>query len=209
MKLGSLNIVLFVLALIIPVALGAVPRVSASEALEKVADNIGGAPSVKCHFILTDGQASSKGTLVISKDCFQISTDGYQIWYDGKTQWSLDESEKEVTVSEPTPAELEQVNPFAVLGSFRRAYDASYAKVSVPGSTTILLKAKSTKAQISSVEMTINSKTYVPTKIVISSDGNRKTTITVSSVVKGEKLPGATFKFDSGKYPGVEVNDMR
>lgn len=209
MKFRSFIITLFALSLILPASVSAAARISAADALEKVADFVGSAPSVKCHFVLSGGQASSKGTLVISKDCFHISTDGYQAWYDGKTQWSLNESEKEVTVSEPTPTELEQINPFAILGSFRRAYDVSYVKTSAPGSSTIMLKAKSPKARISRVEMTINPKNYIPTKIVIFTDDNQETAIVLSSVTKGEKIQASVFKYNPAKHPGVEVNDMR
>lgn len=147
--------------------------------------------------------------MVLSSDRFNISAKGYQIWYDGKTQWTLNEGENEVTVTEPTPSELEQINPFAILNSFRRAYDVSFASKSQPGTTTLVLQAKSLKAQISKVEITINSSTYVPEKIILVGSQGQSTKINITSFTKGGVISDEAFHFSAAKHPEIEINDMR
>lgn len=192
-----------------PLALMGASAADASRTLQKIADGISSHQSIKCVFSLKGQQSDFKGTLVISGERFKVTAQGYQTWYDGETQWTFNEAQKEVTVSEPTPSELEQVNPFAIFNSFRRAYTASFGAKPKPGTTKILLKANSAKAQISSVELTVNSKTNIPEKIVIVSDGNQTTVINIISFTKGGALPADTFRYDPAQHPGVEINDMR
>ena len=58
---------------------------------------------------------TGNGTLLLKGNQFYLNSGGIQSWFDGKTQWSYLESSEEVNVSNPTPEELQTINPYALL----------------------------------------------------------------------------------------------
>lgn len=210
MNSPTLNkLVIAVLLIVISPFTGIAAGMSASAMLQKAADRLSQAGSTTCNFTLTMHGGKSTGTLVLGNDRFHIKGEVYEIWYDGVTQWSLSAQNKEVTVIEPTPEELMQINPFAIISAFRYGYDASYAASSPAGTRTIVLRSKSPKADIKEVQVVLSSKTLDPVSAVLTlADGN-KATITVTNVKTAGVKGVAEFKFDKKKYPGYIVNDLR
>ena len=80
---------------------------------------------------------------------------------------------------------------------------------SVKGSYKIKLTPKKSNNDIKSVELILNSSSYLPSLIVIVAKNNIKTTINIKNINIGGTLPNSTFVFNSAKYPGVEVIDLR
>ena len=54
---------------------------------------------------------------------FYLNSGGIQSWFDGTTQWSYLESSEEVNVSNPTPEELQTINPYALLSIYKSGYN--------------------------------------------------------------------------------------
>ena len=52
-------------------------------------------------------EGTQPGTLLLQGDCFYLNCGGVESWFDGKTQWSYMQQNNEVTISSPTPEELE------------------------------------------------------------------------------------------------------
>ena len=95
-----------------------------SKSITKVLDNCAktfkSAGDVKAQFVATqfegrDEIGSSRGTISISGKKLFIDNGGVKIWYDGKTQWSLVSDNKEVNITEPSPQERSQMNPYSFL----------------------------------------------------------------------------------------------
>ena len=61
---------------------------------------------------------------------FYLNSGGIQSWFDGTTQWSYLESSEEVNVSNPTPDELQTINPYALLSIYKSGYNYKYTAVS-------------------------------------------------------------------------------
>ena len=98
---------------------------SATAILDKAAAQARSAKSLKATYTITADGHSQSGTLTIAGDRFIISSPQVSSWYDGKTQWTYSTQTGEVNITEPTPEELQQVNPFAIISSFRKLYIAT------------------------------------------------------------------------------------
>ena len=99
-----------------------------SKSITKVLDNCAktfkSAGDVKAQFVATqfegrDEIGSSRGTISISGKKLFIDNGGVKIWYDGKTQWSLVSDNKEVNITEPSPQERSQMNPYSFLSIYK------------------------------------------------------------------------------------------
>lgn len=200
------NIILLILALCCLLPLHAAE--SATAVLDKAAAKIRASKSLSASYTITaDGQSQS-GTLTISGDRFTIVSPQISSWYDGRTQWTYSSHVGEVNITEPTPEELQQVNPFAIINSFKTLYRASMLKAA-PGEKKILLTATRPDSDIHSVELTLNATTLYPSRIVLTLSNRRSVSISVSAVKAGEALPLSHFRYDATKHPGIPVVDLR
>ena len=103
---------------------------------------------------------------------------------------------------------MQQVNPFAIISAFRRAYKGTLLK-SPAGTHTVQLLPLDKKASIRKAVVTFDAKTLYPTLIRLTTDNNATLSIKVTNVVAGKKYPLSTFVFDKKKYPGAEIIDLR
>lgn len=200
------NIILLILALCCLLPLHAAE--SATAVLDKAAAKIRASKSLSASYTITaDGQSQS-GTLTISGDRFTIVSPQISSWYDGRTQWTYSSHVGEVNITEPTPEELQQVNPFAIINSFKTLYRASMLKAA-PGEKKIRLTATRPGSDIHSVELTLNATTLYPSRIVLTLSNRRSVSISVSAIKAGETLPLSHFRYDAAKHPGIPVVDLR
>lgn len=176
--------------------------------LDRCAAKIKSAPSLYVTYDVSADGHTADGQLVIQGDMFTISSPGMRSWYDGKTQWTYSSQIGEVNIITPTPEEVRQINPLAIIKNFSSAYTSQPLKTSA-GMTAVRLKAKDPKADISAADITINDKTLYPTRIVLSMSNNQKVTLVIRSVTSGPKLPADNFRFDKKRFPGVNVVDLR
>lgn len=179
-----------------------------SEILNKSATKIKSAKSLIASYTITADGHSQSGIMTISGERFTISSPQMVSWFDGKTQWTYSSHSGEVNMTEPTPEELQQINPFEIIRSFNSRYKAQLLK-SPAGSKKIMLTALSPKSDIKGVVLTINASTLFPTHIDLTMSNNQKVSIAISRVEEGSTLPNSHFRFDAKKYPGVEVIDLR
>lgn len=177
--------------------------VTANEVLNKAAANISSAQSVSINFIV----GKTNGNLTVGKEKFTFTSQGMSVWYDGKTQWALDKQAREVTITEPTAAELLESNPLKLVTSWSTNYTAKL--LSAPsGQYKVELTAKRKGVAIRSAVVTVNAKTYVPKSIELNGSGG-KTLFTISSFTKGKTLPASQFTYNGANNPGVTTNDLR
>ena len=78
-------------------------------------------------------QGSSVGTIRLKGEKFLLDADGVKTWFDGRTQWSYLTNSDEVNVSEPTPEELQSINPYALLSIYKQGYHMKLGKTDVYG----------------------------------------------------------------------------
>lgn len=149
-----------------------------------------------------------KGELCVCGDRFRIISPSFACWFDGSAQWTYSSSVGEVNVTEPTPEEISQINPFAIVRHFKSGYTASIVS-SDAKSVVLSLKAKGSQGDIRNVLLTVSRASYLPTKAVISLSTGQKISITVTGFKSGPLLPASAFRYDPNKLPGVSVVDLR
>lgn len=181
---------------------------SAENILKNAADKLTGSKSISAQFTLSADNSTTSGSIVMSGKRFKMTSSQLSTWYDGKTQWSYSPEIEEINISEPTPEELQQINPFAIISEFKKTYNSQLLS-STSGNYRIQLTAKSTDASIRKVVITLNTKTYYPSQIVVTLDNNSTATINVTNVKTGGSLPKSTFVFNAADYPDAEIIDLR
>ncbi len=181
---------------------------SASQLLNRSANKIKSAKSLVASYTISSDGHSQTGIMTVSADRFTISSPQLVSWFDGKTQWTYSAHTGEVNVTEPTPEELQQINPFEIIRTFGSKYKAQLLQ-SPAGSKKIRLTALSPKSDIKGVVLTLNSTTLLPSHIDLTMSNNQKVSIAITRIEEGATLPMSHFRFDAKKYPGVDVIDLR
>lgn len=181
---------------------------SAESVLQSAAEKYRKAQSLSASFIIEANGNKSDGSITVAKDMFRLSMPQMSIWYNGRTQWAYSPDTQEVSITEPTAEELQQINPFAIVSSFRQSYKSTLLK-SPAGTHIVRLVPINNDGAIKNVTISIDSKTSYPKEINITTDNNSTVKIIVSNVTSGKKLPLSRFTFDPKEYPDTEIIDLR
>lgn len=182
--------------------------VTAESVINTAANRYQRLKSLSANYSLRSGSESTKGMIITSGDKFHITSGQMITWYDGRTQWSYSPSTNEVNISEPTPEELQQVNPFAIINAFRKAYKGTLL-ASPAGTYKIQLLPIDRRASIRKAVITLNAKTFYPSTILLTMDNNMTVNISVKNIKTGQNYPASTFIFNKRKYPRVTIVDLR
>ena len=128
-------------------------------------------------------------------------------WFDGKTMWSYVKDNEEVNVTEPKPAQLAKMNPYAFIDMYKKGYDIAFG-TNTKAYFEVVLTSTNAKNSIQKAIIRINRMNYQPTYIIM---GGSKADIEikVTSYKKGKKQADSTFRFNKSKYPNAEIIDLR
>ena len=174
--------------------------------LDKTSKVIGHKSGVSAAFTLnnpTTGNVS--GTIAVKGGKFNARTPQAIVWFNGKTQWTYMKKNNEVNISIPTQAQQQMMNPYTFINVYKTGYKMSSTKAG--GSYEVHLVAQNQKRSIQEMYVTVNSKTYVPSRVKMKHNG-RWYTVTISNF-SAKKLPDRLFAFNSKDYPSAEVIDLR
>lgn len=182
--------------------------INANEVLTNASEKYQKDGSISAQFTLSGVGNSTDGTITISGDKFHLSTPLLSIWYNGRTQWTYSAETNEVNITEPTVEELQQVNPFAIINSFRMQFNATLLKSANSMYRIQLTPLKSVNTSISKAIVTLNASTLYPNEIALTIDNNI-ITIKTKNIKAIKNVPHKTFVFDEKKYPNAEIVDLR
>lgn len=157
-----------------------------------------------------DFGGTQQGTMLLKGECFYLNCAGVESWFDGKTQWSYVQANNEVTVSSPTAEELQSINPYLIVHSYRTAFHYRYNGTTNRQGKLVheILLTPRESGDIQSVTLQINSQ-YIPQYIRINLADGKQQNIEISSYQTLRSTDSSAFRFDARKHPGVEVVDMR
>ena len=185
----------------------------ARQILDRTAGNFEKAGGIKATFTVRSQGNTASGTIFLKGDKFVLETEGVKTWFDGHTQWSYLTSSEEVNVSEPTPEELQSLNPYALLYSYRQGY-----QLKTGSSTTgqklnayeVILTSTDPKQELQCIILYVQKDTFRPLKISMAQRGGKDVAVvTVTSYETGQTYPDRFFTFDPKEYPEAEVIDLR
>lgn len=182
--------------------------INANEVLTNASEKYQKDGSISAQFTLSEVGNSTDGTITISGDKFHLSTPLLSIWYNGRTQWTYSAETNEVNITEPTVEELQQVNPFAIINSFRMQFNATLLKSANSMYRIQLTPLNSVNTSISKAIVTLNASTLYPNEIALTIDNNI-ITIKTKNIKAIKNVPHKTFVFDEKKYPNAEIVDLR
>jgi len=149
------------------------------------------------------------GTFVMKANKFTIDMGDSKAWFDGKTQWTYLKADNEVSITEPSTDELAQVNPMAILASFKAKSLVKFGKANQTTSMLVELIPKSKKDDYLKAEVQINKQSKVPQFIRLT---DKKRTVTMLKLTNYKVLGtvnDAIFVFNKANYKQIQINDLR
>lgn len=174
--------------------------------LDKTSKVIGHKSGVSASFTLKNSTTGNvSGTIAVKGGKFNARTPQAIVWFNGKTQWTYMKKNNEVNISTPTQAQQQMMNPYTFINVYKTGYKMSSAKAGA--SYEVHLVAQNQKRSIQEMYVTVNSKTYVPSRVKMKHNG-RWYTVTISNF-SAKKQPDSLFTFNSKDYPSAEVIDLR
>lgn len=142
----------------------------------------------------------SAGSLKMNNDgAYALDMGKAKVFYNGTTQWSYSEADNQVTVFNPSPGELEQSNPAAILRNLSSNFNAT-----AESDGSFRLTPRTKHSGIAEVRLRFaNSKSLWPGEMVIVS-GSGQLRLTAMKFTAGKnKFPASAFQFKAPK--GTEV----
>lgn len=168
-------------------------------------------------FTLENQQAKVKetqqGTLIVKANAnkYKVVMTNQDLISDGKSQWTYLKNDQEVQVT-TVDNSGDAINPAKIFTVYERGFKYQYVgekKVGAKVFQTIDLAPTDAKKPFYKVRLTIDKAAKQISNVLIFDKNGNKYTYNVRTFVPNVKLPESTFAFDSKKYPGVEVVDLR
>lgn len=177
---------------------------TAKEVLDKTAAAVSNKSGITCAFTLKGGQMNDSGTISIKGRKFTATTPDAIIWFDGKTQWTYMKKNDEVNVANPSEAEIQAINPYNFIYSYKNGYNYTMEK---KGGNFVVHLTATGKKSIQEMYLTIGQKSYTPSQVRYKT-AKGWTTIDIRNF-KAANLSDGMFRFNSKDFPHAEVIDLR
>lgn len=191
--------------ILLPFCLLAQADARAAKVLDKVLANWAESSGIQVHF-----KGTENGVLLLKGKKFHLNNGNIQSWYDGKTQWSYVADTEEVNISNPTPEELQAINPYLILMRYKTDYNYTYqgnqTRNGVKGHEIILIPKQSDNQEVIRVFI---STTNQPLGMKIERNGETISEINVTAYQTNQNFAEETFRFNKSQYPHAEVIDLR
>lgn len=184
----------------------------AKNILERTVRKFKAAGGIKATFTVRTSEGVSSGAIRLKGDKFVLEADGATTWFDGHTQWSYLSSGDEVNVSEPTPEELQSINPYAFLSLDERGYKLKLGKadnVRDDSLYKLVFTATDRKLNLQGLVLYVAKDSFSPVRVSMKQKGGDAVVLTIDSYRTGQTYPDSLFVFDKKAYPEVEMIDLR
>lgn len=211
-----LLIILLTQVLILPNAFAAGKDKETRKVLDATAQRINKAGAMSIQFTATTlvgkaPQGSTSGTMDIQGRRFYMKTEELQTWFDGTTQWTLQTGDTEVSMTEPTGAELQMINPYAFINIYKQGFNYKMKQGKLSNGKQgykINLTADNSKQEIREMFLEVD-KQYNPVRISIRQGKNQWVRLVVNRFQTGQKFDSSHFTFPRKRYPRLEIIDLR
>lgn len=184
-------------------------RMSAAQVMDRTAACFTADKSYRASFNASSGGQTTTGTLELKGEKFRLRSGELVVWYDGTTQWSYLTDTREVNISEPTPEELVEINPFVILANFRKNYNARLLDSAKDTYRIDLTPKNADNSQIKRAIVTVGASAFLPREIAVTLSDGKVIAIRISRIDSGVNLPASTFVFSAKEYPKAEIIDLR
>ena len=168
-------------------------------------------------FTLNNAQAKVKetqqGTLYVKANAnkYKVAMTNQDLISDGKVQWTYLKNDKEVQITNVDNSS-DAINPAQIFTIYEKGFKYIYTGENKVGGKTyqmIDLSPTDTKKNVFKVRLSIDKALKQIANVVIFEKNGNTYTYNVKTFTPNAKVPETTFAFDTKKYPGVEVVDLR
>lgn len=148
--------------------------------------------------------------LMLAGNKFYIkSNDIMEIFFNGTTQWVYFSELNEVTITNPTAKELQDISPMAIIKNYKDRYKVNFEQeLNTPKQYAIALIPNNKNEDVFRIRIFINKSTNEVSKIESAYRNGQRVTFDIDGY-KTVSSNSDTFSFNIKKYPNVFVNDLR
>ena len=194
------------------------PDAEAKNILDKTAQALQKTTGTQVDFTLTidDNQTDKKqtlnGTLWLKGNKFKLAVSDMETYYNGKTQWVYMPDDEEVTVSVPSAEELEDINPTAIISSYKKGYKLKKDNdkmIDGKAVFVVCIYPDDRTKPYHRIEIIVEKNSYNILSINTYGKNGTNTLIKIKKYEKDLNLADSLFTFDTKKYPNIEIIDLR
>lgn len=184
---------------------------NADAIINQVVNTYRAAKGISADYIITTDQGQTSGNIAMKGEKFRMLSADLKCWYNGTLQWSYTPVTEEVNITQPTAEELQMVNPYSIISSFRQSFSTQLLKSATASNHEVQMLPKNGKAtDIKSVRLTINKTTNLPVKIIFELKDMSSVIVTLSHYKTRQNFSDNTFVFNKTMVPaGTPVVDLR
>lgn len=184
---------------------------NADAVINQVVNTYRAAKGISADYIITTDQGQTSGNIAMKGEKFRMLSADLKCWYNGTLQWSYTPITEEVNITQPTAEELQMVNPYSIISSFRQSFSTQLLKSATASNHEVQMLPKNGKAtDIKSVRLTINKTTNLPVKIIFELKDMSSVIVTLSHYKTEQNFSDNTFVFNKTMVPaGTPVVDLR
>ena len=183
--------------------------------LDRFSENALAAPSVSMKFnAVTVDQLEGytdtvPGTIILSRDKYRLELTDNIIWFNGETLWNYLPAEKEVTISKPEGDDDSFLSrPSSIFTLYREGYRSRLLEESA-SLYVIDLYPEDTRSELIRIRLTLSKPSLNIRELEYKNRNGLTITLNVKEYDLRQKPDPSVFTFQSSKYRGVEIIDMR
>ena len=151
------------------------------------------------------------GEIFVKGEKFRLKMGGQEIINDGKTVWTYLEDVNEVNIDNYNPDEGD-ISPSEIFNTYKRGFKYKYiGEETISGRTyhVIDLAPENTDNQFHKIRLDIDKGDNMLKMWKIFSKDGTQYTYKISNFNSDSQIANSLFTFDTSKYKGVEVIDLR
>lgn len=152
-----------------------------------------------------------EGKIIVNGDKYRLKMGGQEIINDGNTVWTYLEEVNEVNIDNYDPSEGD-ISPTQIYNAYQRGFKYVYLEdESLEGEAyqVVDLLPENTNNQFFKIRLHINKVNKTLKKWQIFDKNGTMYTYQISNFKPDAQISNAVFSFDTSKYQGVEVVDLR
>lgn len=154
---------------------------------------------------------SLKGDVTVKGPKFRLKLAGQEVFNNGQTISTYIKETNEVNISNYDPADND-LNPSRIYTIYKKGYKYLFVEEMKEGTKVyevVELTPENKASQVKSVRISVDKKDKSVKSWRITNKDGKRTTYKMDKFTPNAKISDAYFVFDKGKYPGVEVIDLR
>lgn len=168
----------------------------------------GGTLSSDCVLTISSEQSQSlsyPGSFVMNGDKFRFVMMGYEAVYDGSTLYFYSDDTQELTLSNPTKDELQQLNPLLFAKALMTASRVEEKKAN-DGKHIITLYPDNLAAGITKLVLTLEKDGKKPVSVEVKEVNQTSRLVFLHPTLTSDTTPNTSFVLDK---PSAFLNDLR